>query len=212
MSSGSIEGRAISLYKACSFSRIRRQLCEEVELHVAYRWFCRLDLEDKTPVTRRSRAPWWHAKLPLGSPAVWCWPILSGSILLQRYTSRLCSWRFCWGFVYLLTRADLTWSNITGAGVPVRCVDPGGALLPAAGADSRGLHSESAILAVVAKGIDIDPAIGPGITIAKQRSRKEHSVRGAARGGRKAAFTLLTRHSTFQSNRADEDGTDQTES
>ena len=88
MSSGSIEGRAISLYKACSFSRIRRQLCEEVELHVAYRWFCRLDLEDKTPVTRRSRAPWWHAKLPLGSPAVWCWPILSGSILLQRYPSR----------------------------------------------------------------------------------------------------------------------------
>src|ERR1700680_1225734 len=26
-----------------------RKLCEEVELHLAYRWFCRLDLDDKVP-------------------------------------------------------------------------------------------------------------------------------------------------------------------
>lgn len=26
-----------------------RKLCEEVELHLAYRWFCRLNLEDKVP-------------------------------------------------------------------------------------------------------------------------------------------------------------------
>src|SRR5262249_54800468 len=29
--------------------RFERKLCEEVELHLAYRWFCRLDLEDKVP-------------------------------------------------------------------------------------------------------------------------------------------------------------------
>src|SRR5213596_2821267 len=29
--------------------RFERRLCEEVELHLAYRWFCRLDLDDKVP-------------------------------------------------------------------------------------------------------------------------------------------------------------------
>ena len=29
--------------------RFERKLCEEVELHLAYRWFCRLDLDDKVP-------------------------------------------------------------------------------------------------------------------------------------------------------------------
>lgn len=29
--------------------RSERRLCEEVELHLAYRWFCRLGLEDKVP-------------------------------------------------------------------------------------------------------------------------------------------------------------------
>jgi transposase len=29
--------------------RSERRLCEEVELHLAYRWFCRLDLEDAVP-------------------------------------------------------------------------------------------------------------------------------------------------------------------
>ena len=33
----------------CYGIRFERQLCEEVELHLAYRWFCRLDLEDKVP-------------------------------------------------------------------------------------------------------------------------------------------------------------------
>ncbi len=29
--------------------RFERQLCQEVELHLAYRWFCRLDLDDPVP-------------------------------------------------------------------------------------------------------------------------------------------------------------------
>jgi transposase len=33
----------------CYGIRSERKLCEEVELHLAYRWFCRLDLEDKIP-------------------------------------------------------------------------------------------------------------------------------------------------------------------
>jgi transposase len=33
----------------CYGIRFERKLCEEVELHLAYRWFCRLDLEDKVP-------------------------------------------------------------------------------------------------------------------------------------------------------------------
>jgi transposase len=33
----------------CYGIRSERKLCEEVELHLAYRWFCRLGLEDKVP-------------------------------------------------------------------------------------------------------------------------------------------------------------------
>ena len=33
----------------CYGIRFERKLCEEVELHLAYRWFCRLDLDDKAP-------------------------------------------------------------------------------------------------------------------------------------------------------------------
>src|ERR1700756_4783452 len=33
----------------CYGIRYERKLCQEVELHLAYRWFCRLDLEDKVP-------------------------------------------------------------------------------------------------------------------------------------------------------------------
>jgi transposase len=33
----------------CYGVRFERKLCEEVEFHLAYRWFCRLDLEDKVP-------------------------------------------------------------------------------------------------------------------------------------------------------------------
>jgi IS5 family transposase len=33
----------------CFGIRSERRLCEEVELHLAYRWFCRLDLNDKIP-------------------------------------------------------------------------------------------------------------------------------------------------------------------
>jgi transposase len=33
----------------CYGIRSERKLCEEVELHLAYRWFCRLDLEDRAP-------------------------------------------------------------------------------------------------------------------------------------------------------------------
>jgi len=33
----------------CCGIRFERRLCEEVELHLAYRWFCRLDLDDQVP-------------------------------------------------------------------------------------------------------------------------------------------------------------------
>jgi transposase len=33
----------------CYGIRFERKLCEEVELHLGYRWFCRLNLEDKVP-------------------------------------------------------------------------------------------------------------------------------------------------------------------
>jgi transposase len=33
----------------CYGIRFERKLCEDVELHLAYRWFCRLDLDDEVP-------------------------------------------------------------------------------------------------------------------------------------------------------------------
>ena len=33
----------------CYGIRFERRLCEEVELHLAYRWFCRLHLDDRVP-------------------------------------------------------------------------------------------------------------------------------------------------------------------
>jgi transposase len=33
----------------CYGIRSERRLCQEVELHLAYRWFCKLDLDDKVP-------------------------------------------------------------------------------------------------------------------------------------------------------------------
>jgi transposase len=33
----------------CYGVRFERRLCEEVTLHLAYRWFCRLTLDDKVP-------------------------------------------------------------------------------------------------------------------------------------------------------------------
>jgi transposase len=33
----------------CYGIRFERRLCEEVEVHMAYRWFCRLDLDDAVP-------------------------------------------------------------------------------------------------------------------------------------------------------------------
>ena len=47
----------------CYGIRFERRLCEEVELHLAYRWFCRLDLDDAVPdhstfsVNRHGRCP-----------------------------------------------------------------------------------------------------------------------------------------------------------
>jgi transposase len=37
--------------------RFERKLYEEVELHLAYRWFCRLDLDDKVP-DHSTFSPW----------------------------------------------------------------------------------------------------------------------------------------------------------
>ena len=33
----------------CYSIRSQRRLCQEVEMNLAYRWFCRLGLEDKVP-------------------------------------------------------------------------------------------------------------------------------------------------------------------
>ena len=33
----------------CYGIRSERKLCQEVELHLAYRWFCKMDIEDKVP-------------------------------------------------------------------------------------------------------------------------------------------------------------------
>jgi hypothetical protein len=33
----------------CYGIRHERRLCQEVVLHLAYRWFCKLDLDDKVP-------------------------------------------------------------------------------------------------------------------------------------------------------------------
>jgi transposase len=33
----------------CCGIRSERKLCQEVELHLAYRWFCKLDLDDEVP-------------------------------------------------------------------------------------------------------------------------------------------------------------------
>src|SRR6059036_2996794 len=69
ISSGSIEGRLMSPFYSdirrpsidpelmirmlivgyCYGIRFERKLCEEVKLHLGYRWFCRLELEDKVP-------------------------------------------------------------------------------------------------------------------------------------------------------------------
>jgi transposase len=40
----------------CYGIRFERRLCEEVELHLAYRWFCRLVSTTKYLTTRRSRS------------------------------------------------------------------------------------------------------------------------------------------------------------
>ena len=37
------------IVRYCYGIRSERRLCEEVELHLAYRWFCELDLEDEFP-------------------------------------------------------------------------------------------------------------------------------------------------------------------
>jgi transposase len=39
----------------CYGLRSERKLTQEVELHLAYRWFCRLDLDDKVPRPDRAR-------------------------------------------------------------------------------------------------------------------------------------------------------------
>jgi transposase len=40
----------------CYSIRSERRLCREVELNLAYRWFCRLGLEDKVPHIRPFRS------------------------------------------------------------------------------------------------------------------------------------------------------------
>src|SRR5437016_8633875 len=63
----------------CYGLRSERRLAQEVELHLAYRWFCRLDLDDKVRTTRHS--------LRTGCTA-------SGRASFARYSSA--SWRPAW--------------------------------------------------------------------------------------------------------------------
>ena len=39
----------------CYGIRHERRLCQEVALHLAYRWFCKLDLDERFRTIRRSR-------------------------------------------------------------------------------------------------------------------------------------------------------------
>jgi IS5 family transposase len=41
--------------------RSERRLTQEVELHLAYRWFCKLDLEDEIPHHSTFRSTGWDA-------------------------------------------------------------------------------------------------------------------------------------------------------
>ena len=60
----------------CYGIRSERRLCEEVDLHLAYRWFCRLDLDDQVPITRRSQSIAMAASVTATSCArcsrLWC--------------------------------------------------------------------------------------------------------------------------------------------
>jgi transposase len=62
----------------CYGIRFERQLCQEVELHLAYRWFCRLDLDDKCQIIRHSRSIGTVASATASSCAMcsrrWCGP------------------------------------------------------------------------------------------------------------------------------------------
>jgi Transposase domain (DUF772) len=51
------EERERSFVGYCYGIRFERRLCEEVELHLAYRWFCRLDLDDSHSGATPSRCP-----------------------------------------------------------------------------------------------------------------------------------------------------------
>jgi Transposase domain (DUF772) len=46
----------------CFGIRSERKLCEEVRLHLAYRWFCRLDLNDAVPHPERSLIVQWSGR------------------------------------------------------------------------------------------------------------------------------------------------------
>ena len=44
-----IENRLGRFRESEVLRRSERNLCQEVELHLAYRWFCKLDLDEKVP-------------------------------------------------------------------------------------------------------------------------------------------------------------------
>ena len=69
----------------CYGLRSERRLTQEVELHLAYRWFCRLDLDDKVPhhstfsenrLTASGRAMCSATSSSVSSRPVW-WPASS---------------------------------------------------------------------------------------------------------------------------------------
>lgn len=62
----------------CYGIRSERELTQEVELHLAYRWFCKLDLNDKIPHHSTSPRIAWAASSRAiycaTSSSAWCGP------------------------------------------------------------------------------------------------------------------------------------------
>jgi hypothetical protein len=77
----------------CYGLRSERRLTQEVDLHLAYRWFCRLDLDDKVPhhstfQASSRRHGLWHGQV--SRLADWCRNLAAYSRLGQEYPGGRC--------------------------------------------------------------------------------------------------------------------------
>src|SRR6478609_3744811 len=82
----------------CYGIRSERKLTQEVELHLAYRWFCKLDLDDKVPhKTRRS-------------PRI-AWAVSARAICCATSSSAWCGrrWRWAWSRAKALPSTPACW-------------------------------------------------------------------------------------------------------